>query len=409
MTIKNNQIENFPKVLPEGPAPVVGPNQGAFYPKDMGGVTEGFFVDDQNREIQLTENGSIKLPPSSGEANTASNLGAGNGVFASKLGVDLRFKSIVAGTNVSITNDSTTITINATGGSGETNTASNLGVSGEGVFASKVGVDLQFKKLIAGTNVSLSSDSNAITINATGGSGETNTASNLGAGQGVYSTKVGVDLRFKSLVAGTNVSLSSDSNQITINATGGSGETNTASNLGLTGEGVFASKVGVDLQFKKLIAGTNTTLSSDANSITINSTGGGSDSVILRRVTTTNANDVQILAYGSSTDINNITVIKSTNTVTLSTIASGVRLISVQAYFSGTDVGSNTNINIAYPEPNGATTLAESLLPTVTRYTTTFNPFGTQAGSITNTSGVITVQHSGGVVANNPATLKLVF
>jgi len=51
-----------------------------------------------------------------------------------------------------------------------------------------------------------------------GGGGETNTASNLGSGEGVFSTKVGPDLRFKSLVSGDNIALSSDSNEITITA-----------------------------------------------------------------------------------------------------------------------------------------------------------------------------------------------
>ena len=57
---------------------------------------------------------------------------------------------------------------------------------------------------------------------AGGGGGEVNTASNLGAGEGVFASKLGVDLRFKSLVAGANVTLSSDSNTVTI-AAGGSG------------------------------------------------------------------------------------------------------------------------------------------------------------------------------------------
>ncbi len=51
----------------------------------------------------------------------------------------------------------------------ERTTASNLGVAGEGLFAQKINYDLQFKKIIAGTDVTLSSNENGITINANGG------------------------------------------------------------------------------------------------------------------------------------------------------------------------------------------------------------------------------------------------
>ena len=55
---------------------------------------------------------------------------------------------------------------------------------------------------------------------------------------------------------------------------GGSGEVNTASNLG-TGSGLFAGKVGVDLQFKSLKAGAGVTLSSTATEVTIVASGSG--------------------------------------------------------------------------------------------------------------------------------------
>jgi len=145
--------------------------------------------------------------------------------------------------------------IQAGGGSGEANTASNLG-GDEGLFTTKSGVDLPFKGLTAGSGISLSSDANAVTITSTvipGAStfleltdspssysgqglqgvrvnagetalefftvpagGEANTASNLGAGEGLFTTKSGVDLPFKSLVGGTGISLSSDANTVTI-------------------------------------------------------------------------------------------------------------------------------------------------------------------------------------------------
>lgn len=48
----------------------------------------------------------------------------------------------------------------------EQTTASNLGESGEGIFAQKINYDLQFKTLVAGTDIALSSTDTQITIDA---------------------------------------------------------------------------------------------------------------------------------------------------------------------------------------------------------------------------------------------------
>jgi hypothetical protein len=50
----------------------------------------------------------------SGEVNTASNVGGTNGIFYQKSGVDLQFRSLSAGSNISITSGATTLTINST-------------------------------------------------------------------------------------------------------------------------------------------------------------------------------------------------------------------------------------------------------------------------------------------------------
>jgi hypothetical protein len=70
---------------------------------------------------------------------------------------------------------------------------------------------------------------------------------------------------------GTNFYFNDGTTNIDILASAGGGEVNTASNL--IGEGLFFQKAGSDLEFKGLSAGTNVTLSSDNNTIVINSTG----------------------------------------------------------------------------------------------------------------------------------------
>ena len=166
--------------------------------------------------------------PPGGEANTASNIGTGEGeIFAQKNGVDLEFKSIKAGTNINISQDADEVLISADAivGDGEANTASNIG-TGEGQsFAQKVGEDLEFRSIKAGTNVTVSQDSNEILISADvpASSGEANTASNIGTGQGeIFAQKSGVDLEFKTLNAGSNITITQTASEVTI-AGGGTG------------------------------------------------------------------------------------------------------------------------------------------------------------------------------------------
>jgi hypothetical protein len=52
------------------------------------------------------------------------------------------------------------------GGGGEANTASNLGSTGQGVYASKSGVDLRFKRLEAGSNITITDNTDRLTFSA---------------------------------------------------------------------------------------------------------------------------------------------------------------------------------------------------------------------------------------------------
>lgn len=72
--------------------------------------------------------------------------------------------------------------------------------------------------IVSATTI-ISGSTNLYDIFATSASGEANTASNIGSGYGLYAQKVGADLRFKTLVAGNNITISSSSTEVTIAST----------------------------------------------------------------------------------------------------------------------------------------------------------------------------------------------
>ena len=224
-----------------------------------------------NQNIDLVAGTSTSLVVNSGTRQITINMAAPNSIDGvSNDGGDI---DLVAGTLMTITpNDgANTITFATTA---EINTASNA-ASGTGaglVYKTKSGSDLVLRKLLAGSNITITTGTDDITIDASA-SGEANTASSLTSGSGteadVFKAKSGVDLQFRCLKQGTNITLTENANDITISASGSAGETNTASNVGASGSGVFKQKTGVDLEFKKLIAGSGITITSGTNDLTI--------------------------------------------------------------------------------------------------------------------------------------------
>ena len=108
-------------------------------------------------------------------------------------------------------------------GTGEANDAQNLGVTAarEGIFANKVASTLRFKSLVAGSGITLSSDGSEITIAASAGSGNlaSLTGTNLGSGSAVFSSFDGTsNLNFRTLTAGNNVTITQSTNEILITA-----------------------------------------------------------------------------------------------------------------------------------------------------------------------------------------------
>lgn len=204
-----------------------------------------------------------KVKNSTLEATIAvSNVGSGMELLVNEGSVQQSViaKSVKAGNNVSITDDGSSLTINAlnnTGGvSGGIVDVVNLG-SGAGVVAGVSGTTLLLKSIQAGSGVTIDTTANEITINATaGGGGEANTASNAGTGVGIFKAKTGVDLALKSLVAGPNITLAAGANDITISATAGVGTSPVKSltEFGAVGDGTTDSSAAFIAAMEWIIA-----------------------------------------------------------------------------------------------------------------------------------------------------------
>lgn len=197
--------------------------------------------------------------------------------------------------------------ISSGGGSGETNTASNVGTGGVGLFKTKVGVDLQFKKINAGSSkITISDDTGNDEVDVDVSPGNISHQDLSGAGTndhaaldshvGDTANPHGTDIgnlgngslaELNSKITDATLDDSSDQRSAdqlqgrALVATAptdgqvmtwdagnsqwepadppgaGSGEANTASNQGVGGVSVFDSKVGVDLQFKSINSGSS--------------------------------------------------------------------------------------------------------------------------------------------------------
>lgn len=179
------------------------------------------------------------------------------------------------------------------GGDGEANTASNLNPN-TGIFASKVGVDLQFKSLINGTGIGLSSNSTNITITNTSSGGESTVCNNVGTGNQLCS---GGNVNLDTLIAGTGITITDTTDDWTF-----------ASQCNNTGTGQAVCESGNNIN--SLIAGTGITITDTNGDLTIASTppedGGQLIAVVYQSVTKTNIGTSFVDVYTSAFDMENL-------------------------------------------------------------------------------------------------------
>ena len=207
--------------------------------------------------------GGVAVDTDTGQDNTNSDAGTssdGEGLVNTKVGVDTPIKRIKGGTGITVsseTNDlvitnsgtspaefvkstsingstsvtftdqddaTTTFTPAGGGGSGESNTNSNAttpGTNEAGLVNTKSGVDTPIKVIKGGSNVTVVQNANDVTISASGGgSGESNTNSDATTPStneaGLVNTKVGVDTPIKVIKGGTNITVTENTNDVTI-------------------------------------------------------------------------------------------------------------------------------------------------------------------------------------------------
>lgn len=115
---------------------------------------------------------------------------------------------------------------------------------------------------------------------------------------------------------------------------------------------------------------------------------------VVRIISPTNDPTIQLMVSGPLSDIANVTVTKSISpnppAVTISRPSINVRYLSLKGYFSGSDLGSNTSIDVIFPETTSQTDLTLSQRPIAYRYSSAYAA-GTATSSIANNGGVLTV------------------
>jgi len=103
------------------------------------------------------------------------------------------------------------VNANLQSGSGVTG-AANVGTGG-GVFKQLSGSDLQFRTIVAGTNITITENTDDITISSTGG---ITGGINLGGGSGLFVDVSSSNVRLKSLVAGAGITLTNSNTEVMV-------------------------------------------------------------------------------------------------------------------------------------------------------------------------------------------------
>ena len=275
-------------------------------------------------------------PYSGQELVSASNIGAsyGAGIYKQKSNKGLQFKKLISGsTNISVVEDGDNIKITGLNSNGtlvgEANTTSNQG-NGIGLAKPKSGTDLPFKTLAAGSGVSITSQSDTITLSSTV------SGTNIGVGTGEILKSFKHPFEFRKLKNGKNVNIITSGNDITFAAT----DSISAIRAHPDGAFIFKEKSNDNLVFKTLIAANSHILIEEKphniNISTVNLLSGGKNTGFGKQLLLKSENNC--LFFRSLSAGKNINLYETSDGIQIESFVPAV------AGFKGVNVGTGTAV-----------------------------------------------------------------
>ena len=254
----------------------------------------------------------------------AANVGSGEQLFKDLTTGTLNFRSLIAGAGVTLTNngDDITVDVNAVAINGD-----NVGF-GEPVFKSKNGNNLEFRKLdvsASSQNFEIATVGDTIEFKNTA---EINTASNIGAGAGLFVQKTGADLEFKSLVAGTNITIATDADTISISsAVTAETATSFQFTVAFDGNGNLQSSSNLPSGWTATISGNKLTVVHNTNKMLKNVSYWGLDAYLGWQLRFPNAGFQATVPVGNETD---------------------TFILDINASVAGADASSSAKVNVIF-------------------------------------------------------------
>jgi hypothetical protein len=290
--------------------------------------------------IEVTTVGNTILfsgSASSGEANTSSNLGFGEILAAPKSGVDLPFKTISGLSNIELTSDADTVYI-----SGTINTTTQL-PEGTNLYYTEARVNAN--PVVSGNSLQI--DQNTADIITVSGLTVTN-ANNISTNASNIATVSGV-------AAQNTIDIATNAGNIATVSGVAATAVQSASNIG-DGDNIFSSKNGTDLEFNTVSGVGNVSITVEGNTVVFSGTGDGNGDVVGPASATDDAIAVYDGTTGkliknssafvsditdNATNIATVSGVAAQNTIDIATNAGDIATVSGVAAQNTIDIATN--------------------------------------------------------------------